>query len=132
MSESSLEGAFVSIQHINVPSLDLERSRRFYCETLGFVESPRPPFSVNGIWLEVKQGQSIHITEVVHPEPTVTHHFAIQVRNLDRALQRLRLLGVESRMASPVPGAGLQAYIQDPDGNVIELIELLDQAAEPG
>lgn len=113
----------ISLQHVNVPSTDLERSRRFYRDMLGFVETSRPPFSVNGIWLSIKPGQSIHITEVGQPEPTITHHFALQVLDLGAALETLRRRGIAYERAASVPGAGLQAYFRDPDGNVIELIE---------
>ena len=122
-SDQPLRGVVISLQHVNVPSTNLQRSRQFYCEVLGLDELPRPTFDVRGIWLAAGRGQSVHITESESADSNSINHFALQVIDLDIVLSRLGRIGIECRLGTPVVGAGRQAYLVDPDGNVIELIE---------
>lgn len=39
------------ISHYSIRTLDLEATRRFYTEVLGFTVGPRPPFNFPGLWL---------------------------------------------------------------------------------
>ena len=39
------------ISHYSIRTLDLEATRKFYTEALGFTVGPRPPFNFPGLWL---------------------------------------------------------------------------------
>ncbi|KAL6074684.1 VOC domain-containing protein, variant 2 [Balamuthia mandrillaris] len=40
-----------SFNHVTKEVCDLEASRRFYCDVLGFQQVRRPAFKIDGIWL---------------------------------------------------------------------------------
>src|SRR5688572_10902068 len=85
----------VGLQHVSVPSTDLDRSEFFYCEQLGFKRIPRPAFGVEGIWLAAGKGRSVHITRSRHDHDALAfHHFAIEVLNLQSTLDHLVSLGI--------------------------------------
>ena len=66
---------------------------------------------------------AIHISQVPALGPNPNNHFALEVDGLDALLDLLAARGVEYRRSAYVPAAGHQAFIRDPDGNVIELIQ---------
>lgn len=39
------------LDHFSIRTLDIEASRRFYTEVMGFKEGFRPPFKFPGLWL---------------------------------------------------------------------------------
>ena len=41
----------LSLNHFSIRTLDLDRTRHFYTEVLGFADGPRPPFPFPGAWL---------------------------------------------------------------------------------
>jgi catechol 2,3-dioxygenase-like lactoylglutathione lyase family enzyme len=49
------------LNHYFVRANDLERSKRFYCEVLGFEEMPRPNFPFPGYWLGVNGRIQVHM-----------------------------------------------------------------------
>jgi catechol 2,3-dioxygenase-like lactoylglutathione lyase family enzyme len=49
------------LNHYFVRTNDLEQSKRFYCEVLGFEEMPRPNFPFPGYWLGVNGRIQVHM-----------------------------------------------------------------------
>ena len=49
------------LNHYFVRANDLEQSKRFYCEVLGFEEMPRPNFPFPGYWLGVNGRIQVHM-----------------------------------------------------------------------
>ena len=49
------------INHYLIRANDLERSKRFYCEVLGFEVMPRPDFPFPGYWLGVNGKIQVHM-----------------------------------------------------------------------
>ena len=49
------------LNHYFVRANDLERSRRFYCDVLGFEVMPRPNFPFPGYWLGVGGKIQVHM-----------------------------------------------------------------------
>ncbi len=119
--------------HTMIRVKDLERSVRFYTEVLGLREQRRTVLEKADATLVFLADEGAH-----HPiELTYNHdgrdydlgnqfgHFAFGVGNLDRAREELRGHGVDfSRGPYRVSEGGSRiAFIKDPDGIEIELIE---------
>lgn len=114
------------IHHVSRVTRDLERSRTFYCDVLGFEPIPRPNFSFPGAWL-FNYGLQIHLIQTPEPlEPPITEvgmradHIAFRVSDIDAVEQLLNERGIAFR-SSTVPQTGVrQIFFLDPDGNHIE------------
>ncbi len=121
MSDYGLFGHLTRLQHVNIPSTDLERSRDFYLDMLGLPELPRPAFESPGVWIGAGPENAIHISKVASLGPNPNNHYALEVEDLEGLLDLLERRGVAYQRSAHVPEAGRQAFITDPDGNVIEL-----------
>ena len=109
----------VGVHHVSINVSDVDDARRFYTEVLGFTaRTDRPDFGFGGAWLDAGP-QQVHLIEAP-PPPNVGQHFAVQVADLSAVIAELRDNGIEVSDASAV-GTGLQAFLSDPSGNVVEL-----------
>jgi catechol 2,3-dioxygenase-like lactoylglutathione lyase family enzyme len=109
------------VQHIALNVTDLAAARTFYLEHLGLDEIDRPDFGVPGIWMACGATQ-IHLVEVDENMPADGQHFAFEVDDMDAIVGDLRAKDVE--VSDPfefAAGAGRQAFLKDPSGNLIEL-----------
>lgn len=118
-----------ALHHVAVCVTDIERSKRFYGEVLGLKEIARPPFPFGGAWYETPDGRQFHL--IVHERPRTLRgttdidlrdgHLAFGVADFDRAVAHLRAAGIPcvERPENVTPWK--QAYVTDPDGNVVEL-----------
>ncbi|WP_179377923.1 VOC family protein [Rhodococcus sp. ACS1] len=116
----------MSFDHVSVSVGDPEASRKFYCDVLGFNQTPRPDFGFDGVWLEMS-GTPIHLTtggstpgasRALRPnEP----HFAVTI-SVEPAvfLEHLEKNGVQGYELQDSPAARWQYFVADPDGNMIE------------
>jgi glyoxylase I family protein len=109
----------IGIHHVNVTVGDLAAARVFYVEQLGLVErTDRPVFRFDGAWLDVG-AQQVHLVVGERGENTYDH-FALQVTDIDAAVDELRTHGHE--VSAPMATVtGRQAFLRDPWGNFIEL-----------
>jgi catechol 2,3-dioxygenase-like lactoylglutathione lyase family enzyme len=108
------------VHHVSLNVGDAEVAGRFYEETLGLARIERPDFGFPGVWLDAG-GTQIHLIEVADHVAPEGQHFAFRVDDLDGTCAALRDRGVEVSDPFPVPGAGRQAFLKDPSGNLIEL-----------
>jgi glyoxylase I family protein len=106
------------LDHASVRITDLARSRAFYEGLLGLETAPRPELGFPGVWYDLK-GSQVHLIEQPRPlgdiDPTGPH-FALEVADLE-AVKRL----LDERGIRYVQFGDQQLWVQDPDGNVIEL-----------
>lgn len=111
----------IGIQHVTVGVHDLEEAVAFY-ELLGMTLDPdRPCLGVEGAWMFAAD-QQVHIVVTAgRTPPDAATHFAVVVENLSECLDELASVGVAARRLDRIPGAGEQAFLRDPTGNVIEL-----------
>ena len=109
-----------TIQHVAVVVESMAAARPFYEEVLGLRPVARPDFGIAGEWYGVGAVQ-LHLAEVPGVASHGPAHFALQVSDLDAAVAHLESHGVEVRRSDHVPGAGRQAFVNDPSGNLIEL-----------
>jgi catechol 2,3-dioxygenase-like lactoylglutathione lyase family enzyme len=110
------------VQHTALDVDDLGAAIEFYVERMGFAIAPRPDaLGANGVWLDVAGGGQIHLVETPNFEvPSTGQHVAFEVSDVDAAIVDLRRGGVEISDAFDV-GAGRQAFLHDPAGNLLEL-----------
>jgi len=129
----------MKLDHAALIISDPERSRAFYVGVLGLQEVPRPEtFEFPGLWLQIGD-QQLHLigeaedgrARAVHPGYRAdelaggyTSHFAIEVDDLEAMVAALQAKG-GTLVGGPRPrGDGvMQAYLSDPDGHVVELMQ---------
>jgi len=132
------------LSHYSIRTPDLEATRKFYTEVLGFTVGPRPPFNFPGLWLYNGSHDSydnaiVHIIGIDPGNPQglndylgdrdpdslngtgALDHIAFNATDLKKMLQQLKQKKVPHRERS-VPNLNLhQVFFDDPSGVVIEL-----------
>ena len=105
--------------------VDLEAAERFYSEVLGLPVVERWP-DRDAIWVMAGERTRIGLWKpqvgLFGSRGGVHVHFALHIADsdYDAAVERLRSLGQEVEETS-FEGAGRAAYLNDPDGNLVEL-----------
>lgn len=132
------------LDHFSIRTLDIEASRRFYTEVMGFTVGFRPPFKFPGLWL-YNGAQYPETTGVVHiigidrndPQGLKDYlgdrdldtlngtgtvdHMAFAATGLPEMQERLKKHGLAFRERT-VPSLNLhQVFFEDPSGVTIEL-----------
>jgi glyoxylase I family protein len=117
----------VGIDHVVLRVADMDRARHFYCEVLGCAEERR----AERIGLvQLRAGRSlIDLIEAAGAGGEAARnmdHFALRVETFDEAALRahLKAHGIEVGKTLErygAEGTGPSIYIQDPDGNTVEL-----------
>jgi catechol 2,3-dioxygenase-like lactoylglutathione lyase family enzyme len=120
----------IRLQHaaVTFPEGAAAAIREFYGGTLGIPEMPVPEEvrHLGWVWFATdEEGVELHfIPHPVPPDPARTHHFCLQVDDLAAVRERLVAAGSEVRD----PGARIQgrerAFVRDPVGNLVELVEI--------
>jgi len=125
------------LNHYLIRANNLERTKNFYCEVLGFEVMPRPDFPFPGYWLGVNGKIQVHMAQAGVPNSRlyylgsprnaatnnsgVIDHVAFLATDPERFIERLRELGVAARPRSLPESQLYQLFIKDPDGLTIEL-----------
>jgi catechol 2,3-dioxygenase-like lactoylglutathione lyase family enzyme len=128
-----------SLEHFLVMTHDVDATRDFYRDVLGFQEGHRPELGFIGHWLYLGETPVIHIAEwasytahgsrlgipVTRPAPGTgaLDHVAFNGRDADYPLlrQRLESAGVACHPHDS-PAIGLrQVFVEDPNGLKLEL-----------
>jgi catechol 2,3-dioxygenase-like lactoylglutathione lyase family enzyme len=122
------------IGHIAFVINDLERSLDFYCNKLGF----RRAFQLDRegtpspwiVYIQIAPGHFIELFPEGHgenaPRPVGYNHFCLLVDDMTTTLKELETRGLPIS-GEPVRGLdnNLQYWIKDPDGNSIELMQII-------
>ncbi len=116
------------LDHVVLRVSDLDRSLKFYCDVLGCTLERK----VDSIGLhQLRAGE--HMIDLVprhDNEQSVTYrnldHFCLQLHEFDEAaivehLSKHQVTAGDVHMRYGAKGRGPSMYIDDPDGNVIEL-----------
>jgi catechol 2,3-dioxygenase-like lactoylglutathione lyase family enzyme len=125
------------LNHYFVRARDLERSRSFYCDVLGFEQMPRPDFPFPGYWLGVGGKIQVHMGEHGIPNSQlyylgttarsaidnagVVDHIAFSAVDPLEVAARLASRGITPRKRYLPEIQLFQMFVEDPDGLVIEL-----------
>lgn len=141
--------AITKLAHYSIRTTDLEKSRQFYTQVLGFREGFRPPFNFPGIWLYNGEDESdfgvVHIIGIDPNDPEgliaylgdkdlpqtgtgTVDHIAFLATGLEQFWAKLRDAGYAWRDRT-VPSLGLhQVFVEDPSGVTIEVNFPADEA----
>jgi catechol 2,3-dioxygenase-like lactoylglutathione lyase family enzyme len=125
------------LNHYFVRANDLEQSRRFYCDVLGFEMMPRPDFPFPGYWLGVAGKVQVHMgphgianSELYYlgtsarsatDNTGVVDHIAFLATQPEAFAARLDAAGVVARKRYFPEFKLFQMFVQDPNGLTIEL-----------
>jgi glyoxylase I family protein len=110
------------IHHSSIVVTDMARARQFYAQVLGLPEVERPAnFTTPVVWFEVGNEQ-IHLIPSDRADGESPRHFALHVDDTRAAREHLRSLAIPIEETIPIAGAD-RFFIQDPDGNKVELIQ---------
>lgn len=113
------------LHHVSRQTKQLETTRQFYVDVLGFREITRPPFQFRGAWL-FGCGIQIHLIEEPFDAPaapinTRENHIAFAVDDMDGAEEALKQRGISYRRNLVPERNTNQIFFRDPDGWMIEL-----------
>lgn len=120
------------IAHFSIPVSDIERSRAFYCDVVGCKHLFTPPpghmsfLDAAGVCLILVR-QDGPVNARLDDHNGVHHAFAIREGRFEAAIAALKSKGVEVFFAEDRQGGvvnGPRAYFRDPDGTVLEYINL--------
>ncbi len=131
-------GRVSGLNHVSVVAHDLETSVRFYVDELGLEPIPTPNFGFPVRWLRAGDLQ-VHLFE--RPgEPPSHAHFGLEIDDAMAAYRRMKELGALDHETFgncmyELPDGGVQIYVRDPAGNLVELdhpdASTLDRGAVP-
>jgi lactoylglutathione lyase len=124
--------------HVAFKVADVDRSVCWYGEAFGAkkvyhapAEGDRPEL----MFLEFHEGQFVELFSggknmlPSPPEPIGYLHFCVQVNNLEQALEHLATMNVKPERKFIGRARQRIAFISDPDGNSIELMEIPRESA---
>jgi len=138
------------INHIGLSTADLDKALHFYCGLMGLELILDQPFGNGSIdtitALEDARGRvalvklgntELEIFEFSNPpakvndpkRPVCDHgitHICFEVTNIQQEYERLRASGVNFHCEPQDAGSVKAVYGRDPDGNVFELLEIID------
>ncbi|WP_179378901.1 VOC family protein [Jannaschia marina] len=131
-----------TIHHVNLETRNVRRAAAFYTDILGLTEAgwtfpstrgylPEEPDrlalltdgrdSHSGLHLIAPDADFAKKNNLLH-NPSVGGHVAIQVRDLDAVIARLRAAGVPHSVTGEFAIPGLRhVYVTDPEGNLLEI-----------
>ena len=131
--------AIKSVAHFSIPVSDAEKSTRFYtdivgCRHLATVQAGKMVFlDAAGTCLILVEREP-PINRVQDDHGGVHHAFAVAHEDYAAALDHLRSNGVAITFEEDRQGGvlnGPRAYFHDPDGTVLEFIDLTSYAGSP-
>lgn len=132
------------LDHYSIRTLDIEASRRFYTEIMGFAVGFRPPFKFPGIWLYngAPYPESTGVVHIIGIDPDdpqglkdylgdrdiaslqgtgTVDHMAFVATGLADMRTRLQKHDIAFRERT-VPALGIhQVFFEDPSGVTLEL-----------
>ncbi len=122
----------MSLIHVCLNVTDAEESVKFYTEQLGFEESwsfesggtvNRYVADYDGVELQLSETNGIDTVEA----GTAWDHLAVSVKSVDAEFDRIDNYGVVQEPQDQPAAGARTAFIEDPDGHVVELVEPLDE-----
>jgi len=117
----------LGIAHVALHVRDIEKSRAFYKDFLGFAEPFRldnPDGSLSLTFIKINDRQYIELFPGLEPGADRLHHLAIETDDAERMRKYLAARGVKVPDRVPKGRIGnLNFNVTDPDGHTIEIVE---------
>lgn len=110
-----------AINHITYNVKDKDAALKWYQEILGLKQIPK---MVNGdhlYWLQLPSGAMVHIIENPDAPSAPSHHTAFEVDEIEAARDAVMAAGVEVTEIQTRNDGQRACFLNDPDGNRIEL-----------
>ena len=120
MTTDTMAGA-TEFAHMLLKVSDLERSKRFYVDLLGFKVRPAKPLADGRPFVPFTQG--LALTAGGPKESPQIDHIAFKAKDVRAISARLKAAQVKFDRDLHDGIYGLTIYVFDPDGNMIELYE---------
>lgn len=112
------------LHHLLLEVASLDRSLGFYQDVLGFTVRKREPFRDGRDLVVTDQGLGLVARQAGERAGGELEHLCFGARGVDQLAERARAAG-HKIVRGPGPGPyGHTVYIEDPDGNHVELAEL--------
>jgi len=126
------------LDHFSIRTTDLETTRQFYVDVMGFEVGPRPDFPFPGVWLYQGGSAVVHVIGIDPNDSSglqdylgdrsqdakgsgMVDHVAFSCTDIEGVRARIAAAGLELRERK-VPSMDLrQIFLQDPSGITIEL-----------
>ena len=131
---------FSSIGHVALKVKDIERTLDFYVGKLGFAEMMRldkPDGSLWIVYLRITDDQYLELfpgavgDRAPGWDAIGVNHFCLCVDDLDNVLAQMEHAGIPLLMGKKTGvDNNYQAWIEDPDGNRIELMQIAPNALQ--
>lgn len=109
------------INHITYNVKDKDAALKWYQEVLGLKQIPKMVNSDHLYWLQLPSGAMVHIIENPDAPSLPSHHSAFEVDDIEAARGALFGKGIEATDIQTRHDGQRAFYINDPDGNRIEL-----------
>lgn len=115
------------LNHVSIHADDIEESAEFYHELFDMERVPSPNFEVEVYWLRCGDLQ-IHLFHRDVPAPQF-HHIGLQVDDFEEVYHRAKEMDILDDWAQQdgrsglygLPDGGVQMYVRDPAGNMVEI-----------
>ncbi len=120
------------VVHFEIGCKDLEKTRKFYGELLGWEYAPGAPnmamiANIGGHAEKKTDGIGGHINCLGHPPHQYVTIYAM-VDNIEATLDKVNKLGGSTLIPKQeVPGMGWFAWFKDPEGNCLGLWKSMQQ-----
>jgi catechol 2,3-dioxygenase-like lactoylglutathione lyase family enzyme len=125
-----------AMNHFTVLSDDLEATRKFYVDLLGFKVGARPSFDFPGWWLYVGERPLLHVIHRDHlPEGErggVLDHMAFSANDLPATIKLLKREKIDYDLRRIAGGGIWQLFFHDPCGAKVEFDFSKDEPAPEG
>ena len=119
------------LNHVNIETTDIDRSASFYTNVLGLISGERPNFDRPGYWMYMDNVPIIHIISPLPDNKLLTgskhaaiSHFALRIKDFEAMREHLTNLSIPYTETSVPNSNQRQFFINDPDGVVVELIDM--------
>jgi catechol 2,3-dioxygenase-like lactoylglutathione lyase family enzyme len=119
MQEDSIR--LKAINHITYNVKDKDAALKWYVDVLGIKQIPKQVDSDHLYWLQLPSGAMVHIIENPESPSMPSHHTAFEVDDIEAAQKHLHGKGIETTDISVRHDGQRAMYLNDPDGNRIEI-----------
>ena len=126
---------FKRLAHVCIGAVDLDAAERFYVEDLGFEKAFEFIRVGRRIGFYIKLGETTFlevfaISDAPDNGDALIKHFCLEVEDMDAVISRLSNRGVEVSAKKMGADNAWQAWITDPSGVRIELMQYSDTSTQ--